>query len=83
MYNSVCEAARALLDKLPMNYEFTMKEWIDMIKRFYPAAKYKCHTTLDRRLRQCRSGRGYFIDCINSSRSLYKKVEVKVNKKTA
>jgi hypothetical protein len=77
MASSMSEAAKELLEKYPMNYEFTMKQFEAGVIRLYPQAKYNLSHTIDRRLREFREGKGYYINCIDKVKSRYKKEKAK------
>jgi len=73
---SMCEAARELLEKLPMDYEFTMREFCVAVIRLFPKARFNLSHTIDRRLREYRHGRDFDVVCINAKQSKYKKVRI-------
>jgi hypothetical protein len=81
MASSMSEAARELLEKYPMNHEFTMKQFEAGVIRLYPQAKYNLSHTIDRRLREFREGKGYYINCIDKVKSRYKKEKSKRGRK--
>jgi len=75
MYRSMSEAARELLEKFPMDYEFTMGEFTAGVIRLYPKARFNLSHTIDRRLREFRHGRGFDIICIDPMKARYIKVK--------
>lgn len=73
---SMQESVNEMINLLPLNTEFTGKEFDTMFKRKYPEYKYKMDGTIMRRLRDCKNKYGSRkVICINAERSLYKKVQ--------
>ena len=81
MADSMSEAARELLEKFPMDYEFTMKEFENGVIRLCPKARFNLSHTIDRRLREYRHGKDYDIICIDPVKARYMKVKAGLNKR--
>ena len=78
---SMTQAARELLEKLPMDYEFTMREFTVGVIRLFPKARFNLSHTIDRRLREFRHGKDYDVVCINAKQSKYKKLRIDLKKR--
>ena len=71
MFNSMCEAVKAVIDRYPIGLEFHGNELKRDVVNRYPQARY-CY--VDSCLRQMRKFRRMQIKCINRDKSKYKKV---------
>jgi hypothetical protein len=79
--NSMSQAVRELLEKYPMNHEFTLWGLKKDLFKAYPLSKVNHADTVSRRLREFRYGNGWEIICIDPHKSRYKKVPFKIKGK--